>query len=47
MISRKVFFHMQRRFIEIFNLPDLTFAGRSILLAGNFLQLPPVRVQII
>ena len=43
MVSRKVFYQMHRRLIEIFNLPNVPFAGRSTLVAGDFHQLPPIR----
>ena len=44
MVSKKVLYQMHRRLIETFNLTDLLFAGRSILVVGDFHQLPPVRV---
>ena len=44
MVSKKVLYQMHPRLIETFNLPDLLFAGRSILVVGDFHQLPPVRV---
>ena len=31
MVSKKVFYQMHRRLLEIFNLLNLLFAGRSIL----------------
>ena len=43
MVSKKVVYQMRRRLLEIFNLPNLLFAGRSNLVVGNFHQLPPVR----
>ena len=43
MVSKKVLYQMHPRLIETFNLPDLLFAGRSILVVGDFHQLPPVR----
>ena len=45
MVSKKVFYQMHRRLIEIFNLLNLPFAGRSILVARDFHQLPPVRAM--
>ena len=42
MVSKKVFYQIHRRIIEIFNLTNLPFAGRSILVVGDFHQLPPV-----
>ena len=47
MVSKKVFYQMQRCLIEIFNLPGFSFAGRSTFLVGNILQLPPVRIMLV
>ena len=38
---------MHRRLIEIFNLLNVSFAGRSLLVVGNFHQLPPVCAMLI
>ena len=43
MVSKKAFHQMHCLLIEIFILPNLPFAGRSILVVGDFHQLPPVR----
>ena len=45
MVSKKVFYQMHCLLIEIFDLPNLPFAGRSILVVGDFDQLPPVRAM--
>ena len=36
---------MHHRLIEIFNLPNLQFAGRSILVGADFHQLLPARAK--
>ena len=41
MVSKNVFYQLHRRLIEIFNFPNLLFTGRSILVVGDFHQLPP------
>ena len=38
---------MHRRLIEIFNLLNVSFAGRSLLVVGNFHQFPPVCAMLI
>ena len=43
--SKKVFYQMHCRLIEIFNLQNLPFAGRSILVVGDFHQLLPVHAM--
>ena len=42
MVYKKVFYQIHRRLIEIFNLPNLPFAGRPKLVVGDFHQLSPV-----
>ena len=42
MVYKKVFYQILRRLIEIFNLPNLSFAGRPKLVVGDFHQLSPV-----
>ena len=43
--SKKVFYQMHCCLIEIFNLQNLPFAGRSILVVGDFHQLLPVHAM--
>ena len=42
MVLKKVFYQMHHHLIEIFDLPNLPFADRSILVVGDFYQLLPV-----
>ena len=39
---KEVFYQMHCCLIEIFNLPNLPFAGRSVLVVGDFHHLPPL-----
>ena len=45
MVSKKVFYQIHQRLIEIFRLPDQPFAGKSILAVGDLYQLPPVNAK--
>ena len=38
---------MNHRLKDIFNLPNLPFAGRSILAVGDFHQLHPIRAMLV
>ena len=37
-VFENIFYQMQYCLIEIFNLPNLPFAGRSVLVAGDFVS---------
>ena len=44
MVSRNLFYKTHARFLEIFISPTpIPFAGLSIVVLGDFLQLPSVR----
>ena len=43
MVSKKSFYQMHRRLTDCYNLPNLPFASRSILVVGDIVQLPPAR----
>ena len=45
MVTLKLFYQMHWRLIEILNLPILAFAGRSVLVVGDFYQLSPVHTM--
>ena len=44
LVSSDNLFNLHKRLQEIFALED-TFGGRCVLLAGDILQLPPIRTQ--
>ena len=46
MVSNDLLYHIRLRLLETFGSPNNTpFAGLSIIVVGDFLQLPPVRVK--
>ena len=42
MVSKKLFYQIHQRLIEIFNVPNILFPGKSALVVGDLYQLPPV-----
>ena len=47
MVSQKVFYQIHHCLIKIFNMPNESFAGKSILVVGDCYQLPPVNAKSI
>ena len=45
MVSKKVFYQIHQRLIEIFNIPNKPFAGTSMLVVGDLYQLPQVNAR--
>ena len=45
MVSKKVFYQIHQRLIEIFNIPNKSFAEKSMLVVGDLYQLPPVNAR--
>ena len=45
MVSKKLFYQIYQRLVEIFNVPNILFAGKSVLVAGDLYQLPPVNTM--
>ena len=44
-VPKKVIYRIHQRLIEIFNLPDKPFDGKSVLAVGELYQLPSVNVK--
>ena len=45
MVSKKLFYQINQHLVEIFNLPNILFAGNSVLVVGDLYQLPPVNAM--
>ena len=45
MVSKKLFYQIHQRLVEIFNVPNIIFAGKSVLVVGDLYQLPPVNAM--
>ena len=45
MVSKKLFHQIHQRLVEIFNVPNILFAGESVLVVGDLYQLPPVNAM--
>ena len=45
MVSKKLFYQIHQRLVEIFNVPNILFAGKSVLVVGDLYQLPPVNAM--
>lgn len=42
MVSKKLFYRIYRRLVELFNVSNILFTGKSALVVGDFHQLPHV-----
>ena len=45
MVSKKLFYQIHQRLVEIFNVPNILSAGKSVLVVGDLYQLPPVNAM--
>ena len=44
-VSKKLFYQIHQRLVEIFNVPNILFAGKSVLVVGDLYQLPTVNAM--
>ena len=45
MDSKKLFYQIHQHLVEIFNIPNILFAGKFVLVVGNVHQLTPVNAM--
>ena len=43
--QKKLFFQIHQRLVEIFSVPNILFAEKSVLVVGDLYQLPPVNAM--
>ena len=47
MVSKKLFYQIQQCLVEIFDVPNILFAGKSLLVVGDLYQLSPVNAMAV